>query len=61
MAIAALKRTSEARRDHHVGATSFSQLATSCVCGAQSAVYYFAPFRAYCSEHAPSQLGPDRA
>jgi hypothetical protein len=42
-------------------ATSFAHLSTSCACGAPAAVYYFAPFRAYCAEHAPSQLGPDRA
>jgi len=42
-------------------ATSFAHLSTTCACGAAAAVYYFAPFRAYCGEHAPSQHGPDRA
>ena len=42
-------------------ATSFSRLSTTCECGKPSAVYYYEPFRAFCSEHAPSQHGPDRA
>jgi hypothetical protein len=42
-------------------ATSFAHLSTTCACGAPSAVYLFAPFRAFCGEHAPSQHDSDRA
>jgi hypothetical protein len=56
VAPAALKIKAERRQ-----ATSFSRLSTTCACGATSAVYYFAPFRAFCGEHAPSQHGSDRA
>jgi hypothetical protein len=37
------------------GRASFSSIATKCErCGAQSAIYYFNPFRAFCLNHSHS-------
>ena len=48
-------------KSERTNATSFAHLSTACACGAPSAIYLFAPFRAFCGEHVPSQRDSDRA